>query len=551
MAQNLSIEQLAHDNYLIRISPEATDHYLLLPIEESAPESQVKFVVDNTLVRQLNIRLALTTIDYFVPLELDAYQGRLVTLHTHLAGDRSRQDATLAVCLDHIALTDHFDVTNREPYRPVFHHTPTYGWMNDPNGMFYLDGEWHLYYQYNPYGSMWGNMHWGHSVSRDLVNWEHRGTALFPDVNGTIFSGSCIVDKANTAGFGNDAVIAMYTSCLSTPWGDLQEQSIAYSLDHGNTFHVYEGNPVLTADINDFRDPNMFWNDDISAWNLILAAGQEMRIYSSPDMKHWTEESRFGNGLGCHDGVWECPDLIPLTIENGRLKGQKRWVLICNTNPGGPAGGSATQYFIGDFDGHRFTVDDATRYQDAALWQDYGKDHYAAVSFSNAPDGRHPMMAWMSNWQYANGVPTRQYRSANTICREPFLYEAADRQLYLGSRPSPEYDALHLDRTVKVKGTCTVTLSNDEGEALTIRYDQKAMTLTVDRSKSGATRFSRDFAVPATAPVHNRLTTLRIFIDNSSVEVFGNNGEVSLTTLVFPQHPYTHLTLNNKPPSAE
>ena len=225
-------------------------------------------------------------------------------------------------------------------------------------------------------------------------------------------------------------------------------------------------------------------------------------------------------------------------------KAQEKWVLVCNINPGGPAGGSATQYFIGDFDGHKFTVDNESRYTNGgSLWQDYGKDHYAAVSFSNAPDGRQPMIAWMSNWQYANNVPTMQYRSANSIVREPFLYIGADKQTYLGSRPSPEYTGKGLDKTVKVKGSCSVTLSNDEGEEFSVIYAQKAMTLTVDRSKSGETQFSQDFAVPAVAPVRNKLTSLRLFIDNRSVEVFGNDGEVAMTSLVFPKSKYNKISI--------
>ena len=542
--QDMKVETLANDNFIIRIAPGTKERYLILPIEEAAPESQVKVIADNVQVRRLSVRLAQNKVDYFVPFDLKEFSGRHLVLFTHSG---ARPDGGAAF-LKNVSLSDTFDTSNREKFRPDYHHTPAYGWMNDPNGMFYKNGEWHLCYQFGPYGSMWNNMTWGHSVSKDLIHWEHRSPVLSPNAHGTVFSGSCIVDKDNTAGFGNDAVIAMYTSA-----GDVQSQSIAYSLDNGDTFRIYEGNPVLTADIADFRDPNMFWNDAIGKWNLIMSAGQEMRLYSSPDMKRWTEESRFGKGLGCHDGVWECPDLMKLKVETGKAKGQERWVLICNTNPGGPAGGSATQYFIGDFNGHRFTVDDESRYRGKALWQDYGKDHYATVSFSNAPDGRHTMMAWMSNWQYANNVPTMQYRSSNSIAREPFLYEGKDYSdpknpsattLFLGSRPAPEYDGKGLDRQVRIKGSCRIILSNDEGEEFAITYDEKNMTLTADRSKSGLTDFSRDFSVPATAPVRRKLTSARIFIDNSSVEFFGNNGEVCLTSLVFPQSKYNRITVS-------
>ena len=548
MAQGMKVETLAGDNFIIRIAPDTKEQFLILPIEESAPESQIKVIADNVQIRQLNIRLAQNKVDYYVPFLLKEFRGKHLVLFTHAAVDHSNRGSGAEIFLKNLSLADTFDTTNREKFRPDWHHTPAYGWMNDPNGMFYKDGEWHLYYQFGPYGSMWNNLTWGHSVSTDLTHWEHREPVLSPDAHGAIFSGSCIVDKDNTAGFGKDAVIAMYTSA-----GDVQSQSLAYSLDNGNTFHVYEGNPVLTAGIADFRDPNMFWNDDIERWTLIMSAGQEMRIYSSPDMKQWTPESRFGRTLGCHDGVWECPDLMKLKVENGRMKGQERWVLFCNINPGGLAGGSATQYFIGTFDGHKFTVDSESRYDGKALWQDYGKDHYAAVSFSNAPDGRHTMMAWMSNWQYANNVPTTQYRSANTIAREPFLYEGNDftdpkhpsaKMLYLGSRPAPEYDGKGLDRLLSIKGSCRIVLSNDEGEEFVITYDERAMTLSADRSKSGLTDFSQDFDVTATAPVHRRLTSMRLFIDNSSVEVFGNNGEVCLTSLVFPQSKYNKITIN-------
>ncbi|MDY4916828.1 MAG: GH32 C-terminal domain-containing protein [Candidatus Cryptobacteroides sp.] len=410
--------------------------------------------------------------------------------------------------------------------------------MNDPNGMFYLDGEWHLYYQWGPYGSMWNNMTWAHSVSRDLIHWEHRPEVLKPDALGSIFSGSCVVDHNNTAGFGAGAVIALYTSAA-----EVQTQSLAYSTDGGNTFIKYEGNPILTADIADFRDPNMFWNDEIGKWNLILACGQEMRIYTSDNLIEWTEESRFGKSYGNHEGVWECPDLFKLPVEG---TDQQKWVLICNINPGGPNGGSATQYFIGDFDGKKFTVDNVDRYIDGkALWQDYGKDHYAAVSFSNAPDGRHTMIAWMSNWEYANVVPTMQYRSANTIAREPFLYQV-DGEIFLGSRPSPEYDGAGLDQTVKVKGSCQILLANQAGEQFAINYDQQTMTLSCDRSRSGQIDFSPHFNEVATAPVHRKLSSIRIFIDNSSIEVFGNNGEVCLTSLVFPFSPLSELIVNKR-----
>ncbi|MBQ0023461.1 MAG: GH32 C-terminal domain-containing protein [Prevotellaceae bacterium] len=524
------------------VTPKAQGRYLWLPVQESAPEGKVQIIAGNTFVMEQNVRMARETVDYYLPLDLQPYQQKGGVFKVVV-----QNVPTGCICFSKMVQNDdiNYQLIN-EPFRPAYHHTPKRGWMNDPNGMFYLNGTWHLYYQYNPYGSMWGNMHWAHSTSTDLVNWKDEGIALAPDAWGTMFSGSCVVDKDNTAGFGKDAVIAMYTTSRPTPFGgDVQAQALAYSTDGGMTFTKYEGNPVLTADIVDFRDPNPFWNEDIKAWNLIMASGQEMRLYSSPNLKDWKEESRFGKELGCHGGVWECPDLMKVPVmENGKsVNGKYKWVLFCNINPGFIYGGSATQYFVGDFDGHKFTVDNEARYADGnALWQDYGKDHYATVSFYNAPDGRHPMIAWMSNWQYANDVPTKQYRSANSIVRDPFLYKVGN-EYFLGSRPAPEYDKAGLDKQIKIKGSCTVTLSNAEGEEATITYDQKAMTLTFDRSKSGQVDFSKDFAVKTVAPVHRKLTSLRIFVDNSSVEVFGNNGEVVLTNLVFPKAKLDKITV--------
>ena len=519
------------------ITPAASGRYLWLPIQDSAPEGRVCVLVNNTEMMGQNVRMAREKVDYYVALDMQPWLGRegmKVVIQNVPSG---------SVCFSRLAQNndqDHEFIA--DAFRPAYHHTPRRGWMNDPNGMFYLDGTWHLYYQYNPYGCLWGNMHWGHSTSTDLIHWKDEGIALAPDAWGTMFSGSCVVDPENTAGFGKDAVIAMYTTSRPTPFGgDVQAQALAYSTDGGKTFTKYAGNPVLTADIVDFRDPNPFWNEDTKAWNLIMASGQEMRLYSSPNLKDWKEESRFGKELGCHGGVWECPDLMKLPVESAKSgKNQApeyKWVLFCNINPGFIYGGSATQYFVGDFDGHKFTVDNPARYADGkALWQDYGKDHYATVSFYNAPDGRHPMIAWMSNWQYANDVPTRQYRSANSIVRDPFLYKVG-QEYFLGSRPAPEYDNAGLDKVIKLKGSKTVTLSNAQGESATITYDEKAMTLSFDRSQSGKVDFSADFAVKTVAPVHRKLTSLRIFVDNSSVEVFGNNGEVVLTNLVFPQSP--------------
>ena len=413
-SNGLKIHYLGANHSLIQVKQ--PQKYLLLPVEETAPEATVNVLVNNKVEKSFQVRLAVNKVDYIVPFLLEPYRGKAVVMDVHTGNSRSNvRDAMDDACWNDLKLSDTFDDANREVFRPLYHHTPVYGWMNDPNGMFYKDGEYHLYYQYNPYGSMWGNMNWGHSSSKDLISWQHHPVAIQPNGLGAVFSGSSVVDKDNTAGFGKDAIIAIYTSA-----GASQIQSLAYSLDNGMTFHVYEKNPIIAAD-KECRDPNMFWHEKSGKWILVLAAAleKEMWIYSSPDLKNWTKESSFGHGYGAQEGVWECPDLMELPV---RGTDRTKWVLICNINPGGPFGGSAAQYFVGDFDGKTFTCDTKP---EVTKWMDYGKDHYAAVSWSNTPEKRHTVIAWMSNWQYANNVPTKQFRSANTLPRDIELYEGS------------------------------------------------------------------------------------------------------------------------------
>ena len=383
--------------------------YILLPVEEKEENAHIRVVSDNQLVKTLNCRLATDKVDYFVPFEVQNGQVLDISFPSNPRSTGAMNDFT---CWKHMTYSDSFDSKNVEKHRPLYHQTPLYGWMNDPNGMFYKDGVWHLCYQWNPYGSQWENMTWGYATSTDLVNWTHMPAVLEGDALGAIFSGSSVVDKNNTAGFGKDAIIAFYTSA-----GHSQMQSMAYSTDGGKTFKKYANNPIITSTARDFRDPHVFWNEDAKFWNMILAAGQEMQIYSSANLKDWKYESSFGHEYGNHGGVWECPDLMKMKV---RGTDKEKWMLICNINPGGPFGGSATQYFIGQFDGHKFTCEDEPS---ETKWMDYGKDHYATITFDNAPEGRHVGIAWMSNWQYANQVPTMQYRSANSIVRDLGLFE--------------------------------------------------------------------------------------------------------------------------------
>jgi levanase/fructan beta-fructosidase len=377
-------------------------------------------------------------------------------------------------------------------------------------------------------------MTWGHSTSKDLIHWEAQPLAIEADWLGSIFSGSCVTN-------GND-VVAFYTSA-----GHHQTQSMAVSKDGGRTFMKYSGNPILTtSDIPDFRDPKAFWNEDSKMWNLILAAGQEMRIYSSKDLKDWKYESSFGKEYGNHSGVWECPDLFKMEeLKNGKV--EEKWVLICNINPGGPFGGSATQYFVGQFDGHKFTCESMPK---VTKWLDYGKDHYATVSFYNAPNNRHTVLAWMSNWQYANQVPTKQFRSANSIPRDLGLFRHGE-ETYVSVIPSKEMLALRgakvknpteaCEMIIDTKNQTEIVLSNTKGEQVTMKYDGQQQTFTMERVKSGDVSFSEAFPAVTVAPTFGAIKQLRIFIDRCSIEVFDAEGKMAMTNLVFPSEPYNTL----------
>ena len=540
------------------VMAEQGSKYLLLPVEEKADICHIRVNANGKLEQTLNVRLAVDNIDYYVPLELSSYKDKGVVLDIHNNGNNRNEGALKEfACWKNLKYTDTFDTSNREKFRPTYHHTPVYGWMNDPNGLFYKDGEWHLYYQHNPYGSQWENMHWRHSVSRDLMTWEDCGEALAPDGLGTIFSGCCVVDNDNTAGLGNGAIIAFYTSA-----GENQTQCMAYSTDNGQTFTKYPGNPVITSNVPDFRDPHVFWHKETARWIMILAAGQEMNIYSSADLKSWKYESAFGHGYGNHDGVWECPDLMKLPVAG---TDKEKWMLVCNINPGGPSGGSATQYFTGEFDGHKFVCDTKP---EVTKWMDYGKDHYAAVTFDNAPDNRHVIIAWMSNWQYANQVPTKQYRSGNSIARDLHLYEH-NGDTFVGVVPSKEVDAkrgkavvknfsgkkktldaadgayeMVLNLSARPKTPLTLTLQNAKGEKVSMTYNADEGTFSMDRTQSGETSFSDAFAAVTTAPVNGEMRTLRLFFDKCSIEAFDGEGKMAMSNLVFPSEPYNTITVS-------
>jgi len=457
----------------------------------------------------------------------------------------------------------------KEKYRPEFHFSPKMNWMNDPNGMVYLNGTYHLFFQYYPEDKIWGPMHWGHATSKDMVSWKEQPVALFPDSLGYIFSGSAVVDANNTAGFGKNALVAIFTHhnpvLEKQKTGKHEYQSIAYSLDEGKTWTKYNGNPVLqNPGISDFRDPKVRWFEPQKKWIMTLATKDRITFYSSPDLKSWTRESDFGADAGAHGGVWECPDLFPVMHD-----GKQAWVLIVNINPGGPNLGSAGQYFIGDFDGKTFKSNSKE-----TKWLDFGTDNYASVTFSNTGN-RNVMMGWMSNWQYANQVPTHPWRSANTIARELGL-KTVGKEVYLTSLPVKELDAIktngftenkvtiknQLDLTARAKNETglfslefetknasdfSVVLANKEGNELVIGYDKAANQYYIDRSKSGKIDFEKGFGQKHIAP---RISTdpkisFLLIADAASVELFADNGLTAVTDIFFPDSKMSKLHIKS------
>jgi len=460
----------------------------------------------------------------------------------------------------------------RDQHRPYFHFTPDSMWMNDPNGMAFHNGVYHLFYQYYPGSTVWGPMHWGHAVSNDMMKWEHKPIALYPDEHGYIFSGSAVVDTNNTSGFGskeNPPLVAIFT--YHDPVGqkegkiDFETQGIAYSLDNGESWTKYENNPVLlNPGIKDFRDPKVRWFEQENKWVMTLAVNDHIRFYSSPNLKEWKLESEFGKEIGAHGGVWECPDLFPLKEEKS---GDEYWILIVNLNPGGPNGGSGAQYFIGSFDGNKFTkIDSEIR------WIDFGPDDYAGVTWSNTGD-RILFMGWMSNWKYATVVPTKKWRSAMTIARELKLVKD-ENGLVVSSLPVPEFDqslttifeatnlevagqvklsdiakstmtAFNLDLTMEKLSDFGIVLSNDLGEKVTLSFDQGENQFHIDRSQSGSIGFHPEFAnhISAKRLCTDEKMNLRLVADAASLEVFADDGTTVLTVIYFPEKEFSIIEM--------
>lgn len=478
--------------------------------------------------------------------------------------------SALLICLLNCAYGQ--ATTKLDQYRPLFHFSPKAHWINDPNGMVYYKGTYHLFYQYYPDATVWGPMHWGHTTSKDMVHWQEQPIALYPDSLGYIFSGSAVVDVNNTSGFGKNGqtpLVAIFThhnpKLEKQNPEKTQYQSLAYSLDEGKTWTKYAGNPVLpNPGITDFRDPKVRWYEPQKKWIMTLATKDRVTFYSSPNLKNWSRESDFGKDAGAHGGVWECPDLFPL-----KHNGKDVWVLIVNINPGGPNQGSAAQYFLGDFDGKTFKA-----YSTQTKWMDYGPDNYAGVTFSNTGN-RVMLIGWMNNWQYANKVPTASWRGATTVPRELGL-EEVNKEVYLTSTPVRELNALDSKTTaltnLAVNGSTDLTaktggqyntfklelsapatadfalvLANEQGNELVIGYDKSANVYYIDRTKSGKTDFEKDFGKRNTAP---RLSTgktisLTLLVDVASAELFADNGLSVMTSVFFPTGDLTKLSIRS------
>ncbi len=472
-----------------------------------------------------------------------------------------------------------------EKHRNQYHFSPPSDWMNDPNGMVYYDGEYHLFYQYYPDGTKWGPMHWGHAVSKDLMHWEHLPLALEPDALGYIFSGSVVVDWKNSSGFGTEEqvpMIAIFThhhpKRKEVGMGDHEVQSLAYSIDRGRTWTKYADNPVITNTnkLFDFRDPKVFWYEKMERWIMVLAAKDRIHIYCSVDLKNWLFESEWGMQYGERKGVWECPDLFPLPVVG---YDEEKWVMLLSINPGGPNGGSGTQYFVGDFDGNKFTLDSsfASRIENGkGEWLDFGPDSYAGVTWSDIPkqDGRRLFLAWMSNWLYGEKVPTDIWRSAMTQVKELSLHKLEDqyqlRASFVKELGQIESDLVAdiaprvaTENQVLVEGltsglyrlqiemdcepgtTFGLKLHNEQDEMMVIGFDANTNNYFIDRSKSGLIDCHEDFAKMTFAPISYEHNTIKwdILVDSASIEVIADDGQLQMSSIYFANAPLSSISL--------
>ncbi|MGI8908563.1 MAG: glycoside hydrolase family 32 protein [Candidatus Sumerlaeaceae bacterium] len=446
-------------------------------------------------------------------------------------------------------------------WRPQFHFTPEKNWMNDPNGLVWYDGEYHLFYQYNPMDKVWGHMSWGHGVSRDLVHWEHLPIALQEETEWMMFSGSAVVDTNNVTGFfsGPDSQTSGCLVCFYTAHKQgRQTQNLAYSNDRGRTWTKYSGNPVIDIGYADFRDPKVIWHEQSKKWVMAVALSTEkqVRFYGSKDLKQWSHLSDFGPEGSCA-GPWECPDLMRFPDE--------QWLLQVCVGHGRESGGSGVQYFMGRFDGTKFTNDNSTS---TVFWMDHGPDFYASQSWSDIPerDGRRISIAWMTNLEYAGNLPTDPWRGNQSVPRVLELKQAAGKYRLI-QNPVEELKLLRgqhtrfQDQTLSaanslltdknVSGDLLEVLAEFElgtteeagiklrkgaDEETVVGYDALRQQMFVDRKHSGKSDFHERFATRHSAAMapDNGKVRLHLFVDRSSVEVFGNGGETVISALVFP-----------------
>ncbi len=462
-----------------------------------------------------------------------------------------------------------------EPFRPQYHFSPEAHWMNDPNGLVYHEGLYHLFYQYYPNATVWGPMHWGHAISTNLLHWEHKPIALYPDEKGFIFSGSAVIDQNNTSGFGKDGkvpLVAIYTYFrmdIEKKGGiNTQTQGIAYSLDNGDTWQKYAHNPVIdNTTLKDFRDPKVFWDDASKQWVMVLVAGDHAKFYISKNLKEWKLTGTFGNEQGAHGGVWECPDLFKLKVADSD---EEKWVLLISIGSGGPNGGSGTQYFVGEFDGTTF-VSEQKEYH----WLDWGTDNYAGVTYNGTSNSERIFIGWMSNWQYALTTPTTPWRSAMTLPRELTLHKKGGAY-YLKNYPIKGFDGLlakndsedlslvpSTKKTLRFKEGLNqseivfstahkdfqLEIANELKERITLSFDATSNLVILDRTNAGIKDFHPDFAnslqyMAMNVPLAEE-QEIRLILDRSSLELFVNKGEHVMTVQLFPTEAYTDFTIYN------
>ena len=545
------VQVLRSGSQNVILKTQAVAPYLLLPINENAEECTMQVIVDNQCVQTLLVQLAKQgDIATYVPFALDKYDVSSLALNVYVP-----QAALVdSINWNAIQTATSFPYINTETYRPTYHYAPQYGWMGEPAAALYdaKNKQWNLYYQYNPYGLSWQNMHWGHASSTDMLHWTTATPSITPTSLGEAYPGSVVADKNNTSGLGKNLLLALYTTAAES-----QTQSLAYSKDAGNTFTLYKGNPILTDTDLESQHPYVFYNDQTQQWNMVLACGQQVKFYASTDLIQWTYLSSFSHASNSN-ASWVKPALINLPVRDTK---ESKWALIVSTTHGAPAGGSGTQYFIGDWDGHHFSViqDDVTL-SVPARWLDYGKDCCGITPFTNVPKDRKVVIAWMSNEQYAQQLPTTQFRSISTLPRELDIYRDNSNIYRIGVKPAKELknlrgketEQLHQAAIVEIdvnsnKGTAVVTLSNKQGEAFIITLDNEAHTFTMDRRQSGITDFSENFSTVTTAPLllQQRTYHITLYIDRCSVEAFDEEGAWAMTNLTFPTVPYTDISVQN------